>query len=184
VRRELIPIAEPRDLWMLLARWGLPQTGASLWCKQAIRDVGGWKHDQPCCQEHELYLRLLVAGKRFSYSPTTGAVYRNWNEETVSRRDITEVHRQRLAIEQAAEDHLRAIGELTPARLRTISLARFEIARIAWHYDASLAQRIMRSVFKADPQFWPEGQAAPTSYRIAFRWLGFHQTERLASFLR
>ena len=43
VRRELLPIPEPHDPWVLLARWYLPQTGSSLWRKQAILDVGGWK---------------------------------------------------------------------------------------------------------------------------------------------
>src|SRR5262245_32530445 len=108
IQREALPISEPHDHWILLASWGLPQTGAPLWRRQAIVDVGGWKHDQPCCQEHELYLRLLTGGKRFAYCPTNGAVYRQWSTETVCKRDISEVHRRRLEIEQRLEDHLRA----------------------------------------------------------------------------
>ena len=57
--QEPVPIPEPHDPWILLARWYLPQTGASLWRKQALLDVGGWKPGQPACQEHELYLRLV-----------------------------------------------------------------------------------------------------------------------------
>src|SRR5262249_31108979 len=95
-RCELLPIPEPHDLWILLAAWRLPQTGALLWRKQAIIDVGGWKPDQPCCQEHELYLRMLIGGKRFAHLPTNGAIYRQWSEATVCKRDIGEVHRRRL----------------------------------------------------------------------------------------
>ena len=131
-RRELLEIPEPHDIWVLLASWRLPQTGAALWRKQAILDVGGWKQDQACCQEHELYLRLMMAGKLFAYYPEGGAVYRQWSTCTVCRRDPAEVHRRRLAIEQAAEDHLRATHKLIPRRLRAISQARFEIARSAW----------------------------------------------------
>src|SRR5208337_516 len=138
-RRELLLISEPHDLWVLLARWKLPQTGAPLWRKQAILDVGGWKPDQPCCQEHELYLRLLISDKRFAYCSTNGAVYRQWTTETVCRRDISEVHRRRLEIEQRLEDHLREKKQLTSERLRAINQARFETARIAWQYDSSLA---------------------------------------------
>src|SRR5204863_6574622 len=87
-RLELLPIPEPHDLWILLARWYLPQTGAALWRKQAIVDVGGWKSDQPCCQEHELYLRLLIGDKRFAYCPLNGAVYRQWSTETVCKKDV------------------------------------------------------------------------------------------------
>ncbi len=159
----------------------MPQTGALLWRKQAIVDVGGWKHDQPCCQEHELYLRLIIGGKRFAYCPTGGAVYRQWSDSTVCRRDIAEVHRRRLAIEQAAEDHLRSTKQLTVKRLRAISQARFEIARSAWQYDPAFARRILQEVRETDPDFRPVGPAAPIAYRLAFRWLGFEAAETLAA---
>ncbi len=84
------------DPWCLLVQWELPQTGAVLMRKRALEDVGGWKIDQPCCQEHELYLRLLCAGKTFRYSSAYGAVYRQWPKGSVSRRNVPEVLRQRL----------------------------------------------------------------------------------------
>ena len=31
----------------------MPQTGVLIWRKQEILDVGGWKHDEPSCQEHD-----------------------------------------------------------------------------------------------------------------------------------
>ncbi len=180
-RHELLSIPEPHDPWVLLASWRLPQTGACLWRKQAILDVGGWKHEQPCCQEHELYLRLIIGGKRFAYCPTGGAIYRQWSGATVCRRDIAEVHRCRLAIEQAAEDHLHSTQQLTTTRLRAISQARFEIARSAWQYDPAFARRILQGVRDTDPQFRPVGPAAPVAYRWVFRWLGFETAERLAA---
>ncbi|HYL99145.1 MAG TPA: glycosyltransferase, partial [Blastocatellia bacterium] len=66
-RQEWRPVEDFSDVWVLLARWFLPGTGGSLWNKQAILDVGSWKEDQPCCQENDLYLRLLMAGKPFVY---------------------------------------------------------------------------------------------------------------------
>ena len=183
-RRELLPISEPHDHWILLARWGLPQTGASLWRKQPIVDVGGWKRDQPCCQEHELYLRLLMGNKRFGYHSSNGAIYRQWSAETVCRKDISEVHRRRLRIEQQLEDHLSAKGLLTRERLRVINQARFEIARVAWQYDSELASAIMDEVRSSDPTFSPTGSAAPVHYRLAFHSLGFQKAEQLAAALR
>jgi glycosyltransferase involved in cell wall biosynthesis len=183
-RRELLPIPEPHDLWILLAAWGLPQTGAPLWRKQAIFDVGGWNPDQPCCQEHELYLRLLLDKKRFAYHPTNGAVYRQWSTETVCKRDISEVHSRRLEIEQRLEDHLREKGQLTWERLRAINQARFEIARIAWQYNPNLASEIMDQVRGLDPKFSPTGAAAPAHYRVVFHSLGFQAAEQLAAVAR
>jgi glycosyltransferase involved in cell wall biosynthesis len=181
---ELLPIPEPYDVWVLLASWGLPQTGAPLWRKQAIADVGGWKSDQPCCQEHELYLRLLMGGKRFVYHPTNGAIYRQWSTDTVCRRDIPELHRRRLDIEQRLEDYLRESNQLTWERLWAINQARFQIARIAWRYDIKLARSIVSAVQKLDPSFSPKGAAAPPVYRLLYHSLGFGAVERIAAATR
>src|SRR5262249_36168082 len=35
-------IPEPRDPWILLALWRLPQTGGALWRRSALEEVGGW----------------------------------------------------------------------------------------------------------------------------------------------
>lgn len=184
MRRELTRIPEPHDPWVLLARWYLPQTGAALWQKQAIIDVGGWRPDQPCCQEHELYLRLLMAGKRFAYCSDNGAVYRQWGEHTLCKRDTPEVHRHRLEIEQRAKDFLRGRNQLTAERLWAISQARFEIARMAWLYDRNLAAEIVATIRHSQPGFVPGGQAARWRYRIIYRTLGFQAAERIAKWRR
>jgi hypothetical protein len=184
VRRELISIPAPHDFWTMLASWTLPQTGAPLWRKSAVLDVGGWKPDQPCCQEHELYLRLLIGGKKFAYHFSGGAIYRQWSDQTLCKRDISEVHRRRLEIECNLEEFLRKINQLTPKRLRAISQARFEMARVAWQYDSSFAKGIMEEVNKKDPDFLPAGNAAPRHYKIVFRTFGFHFAESLAAATR
>jgi glycosyltransferase involved in cell wall biosynthesis len=183
-RCEQLAIPEPHDLWVLLASWRLPQTGAPLWRKQAIVDVGGWKSDQSCCQEHELYLRLLIRGKRFAYHPTNGAVYRQWSTATLCKRNISEVHRRRLEIEQRAEDYLRESAQLSRERLHAINQARFQIARIAWQYDPDFAGKLMDQVQRLDPKFSPTGAAAPIHYRLIFHSLGFRAAERIATAVR
>ena len=179
-QRELLPIPKPHDLWILLARWYLPQTGAALWRKQAIIDVGRWKVDQPCCQEHELYLRLLMAGKRFAYGEHNGAIYRHWGEDTLWRGNVPEVHRRRLEIEQRAEDFLRSTNALTPERRNAINMARFETARMPWRYNSGFASEIVRHVQMQQPEFIPTGPAAPSHYRIVYRLFGFSAAQRLA----
>ena len=179
--RSELPIPEPHDEWILLARWFLPQTGAPLWRKSALVDIGGWKADQPCCQEHELYLRLLMAGKRFAYCAAGGAVYRQWSEATVCRRDVPEVNRQRLEIKRRAQEFLASRGELTPVRLAALNVARFEIARNAWNYDRRLATDINEQIKTADKHFVPAGTpAAPLQYQIAYQFLGFKRAEEIA----
>jgi GT2 family glycosyltransferase len=182
-RREVSSIPLPHDPWVLLARWYLRQTGGALWRKDALLAVGGWKEDQPCCQEHELYLRLMMAGKRFVYSADEGAIYRQL-QGSVSTRDISEVHRQRLQIEAQAEDFLRRTTQLTADRLKAINDARFEIARAVGVYDTSFASEIAETIVDSQPDFKPDGHSAPLTYKVAYRALGFGAAERLAQLKR
>lgn len=183
-KREVLKVNDPSDPWILLARWFLPGTGSQVFNKQALLDIGGWKEDQPCCQEHELYLRLLMAGKRFEYCPNSGYIYRQWGTNTTSKRNIREIHIQRLEIERRLENYLQSQDELTAARQWAINQARFEVARMVWQYDSEMARKIVASALCTDPGFIPGGDAAPTLYRLLFRLLGFRLTETIADWRR
>jgi glycosyltransferase involved in cell wall biosynthesis len=126
----------PCDPWVMLARWHLPQTGGPLFRKSALVRVGGWKIGQPCCQEHELYGRLLQAGCRFEFFNECLAVYRDWDHSVrLTQKFAGEVDRQRLAIISRMEDFLLQSGGLTAPRRQAINDARLEIARKIWVRD-------------------------------------------------
>jgi len=183
--QEVTAIPEPHDPWVLLARWWLPQTGGPLWRRQTLIDVGGWKPDQPCCQEHELYLRLLQAGAEFCYFEECHAAYRHWSlSETVSKRNRAELRRQRLEIEERMEVFLRSRGELTDPRLQALNQARFEIARGAWLEDPAEARQIVDVIQRRQPGFAPAPPAARRRYRFLYQMLGFSAAERMAAFTR
>jgi glycosyltransferase involved in cell wall biosynthesis len=185
VEQEISPIREPRDPWILLARWWLPQTGGPLWRRQTLIDVGGWKPDQPCCQEHELYLRLLESGAEFCYFEECHAAYRHWaSNETVSKRNRAELRRRRLEIKERMELFLRSRGELTRPRLHALNQARFEIARGAWLEDPAEARKIVDAIEQCEPGFIPEPPAARGRYCLIYRTLGFSAAERIAACTR
>lgn len=184
VNRYTLPIPEPRDPWILLARWRLPQTGAVLWKKKAIEDVGGWKTDQPCCQEHELYLHLLKAGKQFHYTTEPGAVYRKWSDDSVCERNKMETYCQRLKITDATEQHLAEINELSVARQDEINQARFECARIIWTVDRAWARSLIRQVRATRAPFVPQGRGVPALYRFIYSVFGFSMAETVAKLKR
>jgi glycosyltransferase involved in cell wall biosynthesis len=184
VTYERSEMPEPHDPWVLLAGWSLGQTGSCLFRRKALQSVGGWNPKQACCQDYELYLRLLMAGKLFTYSPSDGAVYRRFASGSLSTRNVPEVYRQRLVIEDHLEAYLKERHELTENRLRAISDARFEIARLIRVYDADLASSVMEKLLKSEPDFTPRGLAAPLRYRIAYRIVGFSIAERLAEWKR
>jgi glycosyltransferase involved in cell wall biosynthesis len=189
VSLDLQVVPEPHDPWILLARWYLPQTGGPIWRKAALQSIGGWKPDQPCCQEHELYLRLLMSGKRFTYCPHNGAIYRTWSEGTVSHRNKAQTRRERLKILERAETFLRDTHQLSAPRQNAISLARFEMARLAWPEDPGDAKQFVDALLRSDPGFRPRGNQPgghhpPAFYRLLWRLLGFRVAENAASGVR
>jgi glycosyltransferase involved in cell wall biosynthesis len=185
VTEEITEIQAPHDPWILLARWWLPQTGGPLFRRQCLIDVGGWKPDQPCCQEHELYLRLLQGGTRFSYFAECHAAYRHWsNNATVSKQDRVEVYRRRMEVTDRLEGFLRSRGELTLERLQAINQGRFETARQAWLRDKATAANIVRTIDQSQPGFVPQAPAARGHYRWMYRRFGFQVAESVAEYKR
>ncbi len=182
--QEVLAIPEPHDPWILLVRWHLPQTNSPLWRKQAIIDVGGWKVDQPCCQEHELYLRLLITGKLFEYFETPGSVYRQWSETTVCKKNKPQTYQRRLEITDQAELYLEKTGQLTQLRQSAINQARFECARLILLFDRNWATEIFNKIKLRDKKFTPSGKYAPSSYLIIYKLFGFYIAEHLAALKR
>jgi GT2 family glycosyltransferase len=173
------------DLWVNLVKWILPQTGAALWRRSAIGDVGGWKDEQPCCQEHELYLRLLSAGKSFRLCPTPGAVYRQWSAETVCRKDPLRTVLTRSAIVDAAERHLQERDALNQERRDAITDARYECARNIYHLDRLTARKIAETARRSNPTHrLPRTSRFPLTYRCVYRIAGFEAAERIAEIVR
>ena len=175
-----------RDPWVLLALWELPQTGGPIWKRAALELVKGWRADQPCCQEHELYGRLLEAGCSFAFGEDCLAVYRVWDlGGRLVQRMILEVPRQRLIILDRMETFLSNKGEFTKERRQAVNDARHELARGLWQHDRDLAISILHRIRESDRFFIPGNRpASPLSYRLAYRALGFRGAEWLANLRR
>jgi len=174
---ELNPGADLFTQWL---SWQLPQTGAVLWRKSALNALGGWKEDQPCCQEHELYLRALKAGVRFVFAPTPHAVYRLWSEQTVCRKDPAQTIRVRTGLLDDARDWLKERGRWTDQYRRVAGRACFEMARTLAR-DNPAGAAAYHAERRAAGLIRLEGPAAPFLYRIAYQLFGFNVAERIAA---
>jgi len=181
--REPSPIDPSYDLYGQWLAWQIPQTGGALWRKSALDAIGGWKEGQPCCQEHELYLRALQAGLRFRFAPTPHAVYRIWSEETVCRRDPRQVIRVRTGLMDTLQAWMQSRKLWTAAHARIAGQAFFEMSRTLARHDLSEAAAYFRQR-KERGLIHLAGPAAPRSYRLAHRLLGFTGAERLAAVRR
>jgi GT2 family glycosyltransferase len=178
--REPSPIDASYDLYGQWLAWQIPQTGGALWRKSALDAIGGWKEGQPCCQEHELYLRALQADLRFRFAPTPHAVYRIWSEQTVCRRDPRQVIRIRTGLMDTLQAWMRSRNLWTAAHARIAGQAFFEMSRTLARHDLAEAATYFRER-KERGLIHLAGPAAPRSYRLAHRLLGFTGAERLAA---
>jgi cellulose synthase/poly-beta-1,6-N-acetylglucosamine synthase-like glycosyltransferase len=180
ISREQSRTSPAADLDVQWIRWQIPQTGGALWRTAALRELGGWKPGQPCCQEHELYLRARKAGLRFRYTPSPGAVYRIWSEDTLCRKDPVKVTQVRTALMDEMWRWLEENGRATEEHRREIGQACFEMARTWARFDLSGATAYHRER-KARGFIHPAGPAAPARYRLVYRLAGFLAAEKLAA---
>ncbi len=181
--RERGVLDPTRDLYVQWITWQLPQTGGCLWRRSALDTLGGWKESQPCCQEHELYLRALQAGLRFVFAPTPHAVYRLWSEETVCRRDPRMVIRLRTALIDALQSWMQERGLWRDEHRQAAGRACFEMSRTLAKTDLRTAAAYHRD--RAEHGLiHVSGPSAPPAYRIARRLVGFTGAEKLAAMRR
>lgn len=184
LRYEASAVLEPEDPWVLLAKWALPQTGGSLWRKEAITDVGGWDESMTCCQEHDLYSRLLIGDKKFGYLHQSEAIYRIWSTETVSRKNPLKPLKNRLMIKDRLEAHLLESDQMTPERQNTLNQARFDCARVLYSHEPDAAATVIQKIKVTEPNFIPQGNSSPKLYQILFKNFGFQAAETVAAFKR
>jgi hypothetical protein len=182
-RRTLDRIETKADIFTQWLLWQMPQTGGALWRRSALEQIGGWNEKMPCCQEHELYFRALRAGLRFRYAEATGAVYRHWSDETVSRRDVRQLVEVRTALILDFIAWLQAEKRLTEGHRAAAGQMIFEMARRLAPIDLGTAARYYRENRQAG-FIVPRGPAAPRPYRFALALGGFRFAEKLAAALR
>jgi hypothetical protein len=175
---------EDDDLYANYIRWDPFSTIAPLWKKSAILEVGGWNPNQPVCQEHELLLRLIMAGKKFELLSEPLSVYRAVNGASVSRHSPMKTLTHQMGLMNKFEEYLVVSGKLEDKHRRILAQSRFEAARAAYAYDKDFAGTLIRQIYKTQDSFYPSGDAAPFLYRVAFKTFGFRIAESVAATVR
>ena len=163
--------------------WSPFSTNSIMLRAEAVRARGGWKEDQPCCQEHELLLRVFLGGHKFGcLNERIGAIYRQHGCETISKKNPEQVLRIRMGLTDALESYLKQQGQMSDLRERYVARARLESARSMYKFNRRYAYELMGRAQTIGRI--PSGPAAPLRYRVAIALLGFDCAERLASLAR
>lgn len=162
-------------------RWEPFNTIGMLLRREVVLSAGGWKEDQPCCQEHELLLRLMMKGTRFLACRTPGAVAQFHGTDSVSRANPLRVIRARMELTDRAGAFLASTRGLTPACRKALFVARMESARDAYKQDEPFAEKLYRKALAGGAAWTLSSAALPLRYQLALRVLGFERTERIAA---
>ncbi len=182
-KREASPLDERLDIYSQWISWQLPQTGGCLWRKAALDSLRGWNRKMPCCQEHELYLRAIKAGKRFCRSETPNAVYRVWSEETLCRRDPRLVIKVRTQLIDDMRAWMESRRLWQDEHQEIAARACFEMARTWAKHDMAEA-RAYHAARKERNLIRLDGPAAPPAYKLTYKTLGFFMAEKIANAMR
>lgn len=174
----------PHDPWILLANWRLPQTAGAIWRRESLIEIQGWREDLTSCQEYDLYLRSLSAGKQFYYLNEPLSVYRQWSETTVCKKDKSGTYQNRLEILDKLEAHLTLTHQLSDLRRQAINQSRFDCARIIWLTHPQWALKIVARIQASDPAFTPIAPSVPKLYELLYQQFGFTTAETIATFRR
>jgi glycosyltransferase involved in cell wall biosynthesis len=165
-------------------RWGRFWTGAFLMRRSSLREVGGWKEDQIACQEHELLLRLIRAGKRFGFHNSLSSVYRQHSNATVSKRDPLLTTRLRMKLTDEFELFLKEKQRLGPLYSKLLFTARMESARSTWLHDSGYALELSRKASAGESHWVRNSPALPFHFQVAHFLFGFRKAQQIASFWR
>jgi glycosyltransferase involved in cell wall biosynthesis len=182
-RQLTIKIEQIEDHTANYLLWAPFATHSVMLRAEAVRTIGGWKQDQPCCQEHELLLRLFLEGYKFGcLNEPIGAMYRQHECGTISKKNPEQVIRIRMGLTDALEDYLKQQGQMSSLRERYIARARLESARSMYAFNRRYARELMGRACRAGRI--PSAPAAPFRYRMALTLLGFDCAEQLGSLTR
>ena len=175
---------QPLDLSVQYIRWGPINTNGLLLRRQVLVDSGKWKVDQPCCQEHELLLRLMMAGRKIGILNEAEAVYREHGAGTVSRKDPMRTIRERMRLTDIGVDWLANEGGMELEHRRALFTARLECARSVHAQDGLLARSLAETAVRTGVKWVDPTPGLPPTYQ-AVRWLfGFENAERIARWRR
>jgi hypothetical protein len=155
-----------------------------LFRRAAVLEAGGWREDQPCCQEHELLLRMILQGRRFGAGRESRSVYRYRGLDSVSRKDPLRVIQTRMELTDRLAGHLKAAGRLTSRHRKALFISQMESARSLFAREPQLAEEFSKKALSLGRAWTLASAALPLRYQIALRLLGFRRSELLAALLR
>jgi glycosyltransferase involved in cell wall biosynthesis len=172
-----------QDLAEQWIRWHVCQTGGVLWRRESLLKIGGWNESFSCCQDNEVCLRAIKKGLKFRYSEYQDTVYRIWSEDTVCRKDPRRVISIKSQLIQEMLDILRKNQQIKKAHISAAGEAIFEMSRTLAKSSINEASQYAQT-WRNKGIFRASGPAAPLSFQVMMKLLGYTNAERIAKLTR
>jgi len=120
----------------------------------------------------------------FLHTPSPGAVYRIWSEQTLCRRHPLLTLRERTRLTEKMLLWLEQSGRASPEHTKAAGRAFLEMARTLARHDPEEATRYHDAHKARGLINLRDTPAAPIAYRLAYRLAGFRAAEKIAASLR
>ena len=184
VKTESFPASDYPDPFAAAFLWKYPNTSSFMFRRTAIDAVGGWNEAIRSCTDYDLYFRVLLAGGRFAAAPDSISIYRHWSKQQASLEDTFRQTTTRLHVMWDAAHALDRSGGWTTAAREAFGNAALGVIRILHVVSADRAGAEFDRLRAWNPGLQPAPDMFSSSYRAAFRVLGFRGAELVADATR
>ncbi len=181
---ESFPASEYADPLAAAFFWKYPNTSSFMFRRSAVDAVGGWNEAIRSCTDYDLYFRLLLDGRRFSAAADSVSIYRHWSKQQASIEDTFRQTTTRLEVMWQAAGELDRTGRWTGAAREAFGNAALGVIRILHVVNADRAAAEFERLRHWNPKLRPAPELFSSSYRTAFRVLGFRGAELVADATR
>jgi glycosyltransferase involved in cell wall biosynthesis len=154
-----------------------PPTGAVLYRRQVVNQVGGWDEALRAAQDRDFFTSVVLSGARVGYQAGCCYVFRKYGAVTVSSSNLGRWVENHCLTLKKAEVALARSGRLTEKYKAALAFGYFEIARgTTYTIDARLSYVIYAKILgglvnktlELCPHFYP---ADETRFFKMLQWL-------------
>jgi len=171
------------DPWKgLVYRYRIGYTCSNLYRRSALKKIGGWRETLPDNTDPYLHFDLLRAGTAYHFVPEPLSFYHHDSDQRVSTGRPVGGNLRRIELLRQVNEYLAAKQPDYWAEHKAFFLgALLRAIRILATHDLDQANALYQElILAAEPPFTTgRYELVPGPFLQAYRYLGFHTTERL-----
>jgi glycosyltransferase involved in cell wall biosynthesis len=158
----------------ILSNWWVA-TGAILYRRQVVNQVGGWDETLRAAQDRDFFTSVIFSGAKIRYQAGCDFIYRKYGPVTLSSSNLSRWVENHCISLTKSEVALARTGRLTEKYKAALAVGYFETARACYWIDARASfavyaktlNELINKILDLSPHF----NAAETRVFMALQWL-------------